>query len=72
MSKSRFERELTATKLALTVGGPEDRSKFLTYWFQLPVVKAIAADPFRRGAFARDVGLTPRELGQWNAFCATL
>jgi len=63
------ETDYVATALA-ACQSDEERLTFLRRWFQGTGARHIAADPVRRGSFARVADLTPRELGQWNIFCS--
>lgn len=71
MSFYASEKEEEHVVAALTVcQSDKERLTFLRQWFQGTGARHIAANPMRRGAFALVAGMTPRELGQWNIFCA--
>lgn len=58
--------EITNVSVALSVCNPQQREEFLKVWFRGMLAKSIAADPARRGIFARKSGMTADELGMWN------
>jgi len=39
---------------------------FFLKWLTTPFMHWVGADPFRRGAFAREAGFTEHMLGLWN------
>lgn len=59
-----FKKELNAVKEALNT--EVARKEFLQKWFTSPAGTAIGEDPFRRGEFAIQAGMTKEELGEWN------
>ena len=68
---NKGKRQGSDVRLALDAcQSNEEREQFLRQWFAGARARTIAADPFARGAFARDAGMTPRELGLWNRFQA--
>lgn len=63
--------EPDSVRIALSVcQSDKQRELFLRRWFRGTKARRIAADPFSRGAFARDAKMIPSELGLWNRFQA--
>ena len=59
--------EIEYVKAALQVcESNTEREVFLRQWFNSPQGRHIDTDPFKRGAFARDANMAPKELGLWN------